>query len=170
VDPKHTPWLVAIGAAFAATWVAILVAISRRAAPQMPVINIWNGGQPGQLPALPAMPELAPLPVVQTANAQTAALAGVSKMATFTLPVREGARVATAATNRHWQARIRNIGPPGSTALLADCPNNLNYPSASIAVPAGDDFEITLAPRGALFAIGDVAGVQLTVMMSELAA
>ncbi len=169
---KPPSWVYAVGAAFAATWTALIVLFIRRSQPAAPAINIWNGQMPAMpvMPALPALPTLPGMPVVQVANKKTANLVGSSRMATYTLPTSEGARVMTAATDRHWQARVRNIGPPGSVARLADSPNNLNYPTMSVAIPAGDDFEITVAPRAGLFAIGDVEGVQLTVMASELSA
>jgi hypothetical protein len=172
-----TPAMLAIGAFVTVTWGVLLWAILRRGGglSNAPPINIWNvnGGGAGALQALPALPALGtgePFPVAQMATKATAAAASPSRMSTFTLPVSEGARVMTAASNRHWKAVLRNIGPPGSTARVADSPNNLNFPSASVSIPAGDELPVIVAPRAALFAIGDVANVQLTVIASEEAA
>jgi hypothetical protein len=50
-------------------------------------------------------------------------------------------------------------------------PTNLSFPSRSAALGAGGPpLDITLRPRDALYAIGNVAGVQLTLVAGEEAA
>lgn len=129
-------------------------------------IHIWN--IPSGLPAAPVMGM--PFPVTQVANAQTAAAARPSKLETYTLSADPSnpSRVATASGDRHWRVQLRNIGPPGSFAVISTDQVGLTFPATTgVMIPAGGFNEIRLKPREVLFAIGNVGGVTLSAASSE---
>lgn len=167
------PSTIAIGVAFAATWVVVLIALFRRTSPTVVnniglpnVLGLPNGGW--QLEGAQPIAPVAPIPVYQAPNPDPNVRGDRgTRLATYTLQTSQGTRVFTAASDRHWIATLRTIGPPGSIAWVADNPNNLNYPSASTQIPVGTPVEIRLNPRQGLFAIGNQAGVTLTVTGNE---
>ena len=111
----------------------------------------------------PQLPE----PVIQATTDETPALYKPSYTSTITLSTTDISRVLNAGSNRHWRAQLRNIGPPGSIAFVSTDSNALSYPSQSASIPAGGMLEFRVRPRDALFALGNVANVQLTIAASE---
>lgn len=171
-DFELKPSTIAIGVAFAITWAALIALLVRRSSSAPMVVN--NIGLPNVL-GLPdgwgapgSAAAAAALPVFQTPNPDPMSRGPQgTRMATYTLQTTQGVRVFTAASDRHWTVTLRNIGPPGSIAWVADSPNALNYPSMSTQIPVGTPVEIRLAPRAGLFAIGSTPGVTLTVTGGE---
>lgn len=163
--------VIGLTAFFTLTWGTLIWMVMQNRARQLaaPVagvapINIWNvtGGA-----ALPA----AATPMAQLAAPQLGSPMREirpSKMNTYSLGIDAGARVMTAGSDRSWQVQLRNIGPAGSIAYVADDANALMYPSMSLAIPAGGFVDVRVGPRGALFARGTVPGVQISVTAGEI--
>lgn len=108
-----------------------------------------------------------PIPVVQMPTIQTALDTKPTMTATVTLSAQSISRVVNGAGKRHWQATLRNLGPPGSYALVASDSSLLAYPSMCAQIPAGQETKMRVRPGDALFAIGNVNGVRLSVVTSE---
>jgi hypothetical protein len=167
--------VIGLTAFFTLTWGTLIWMVMQNRTRQLaapvagaPPINIWNitGGVPEGLPAGAPMAQLA---APQLAGPPMHAREiRPSKMNTYSLGIDAGARVMTAGSDRSWQVQLRNIGPAGSIAYVADDANALMYPSMSLAIPAGGFVDVRVGPRGALFARGTVPGVQLSVTAGEI--
>lgn len=146
--------------------VALLLRDRRKMPPQLTApVNI-NLGLGHLLPH--GTPE--PAQVTQVATQQTASSTRPTRLDTYSLSSdpTSPSRVATAASERHWLVRVHNVGPPGSFAVVDTSFVGMSFPtSQGITIPAGGDHPIRLRPREALFAIGSVPGVILSVSSSE---
>jgi len=124
--------------------------------------------------AVPA-PVVSELPTPESPPMQPRPRYGTS-IRTITLPTITGQAVRVAnATDVAYKVTVRTVSPPGAFAVLSFDASELNTPNLAaipngntLLLPAGQDDEIRLMPRQVLYAKGNVVGVVLSVVASEL--
>ncbi len=129
----------------------------------MPTVGL----KPGVRSIIPQGVPVQPAPVVQAPTSKSNRELKSSKTATYTLSTSTISRVFDAGSQRHWSVEIRNIGPPGSRAWITTDSNLTSFPSAAAFIPAGAFSTFKVRPGDALFGMGDVEGVQVSVISSE---
>lgn len=161
--------LVGLGIACSVAISALLLLLTRRGQQLSGPINIWNVGAGAALPT-PAQAEQLQLgaratqlsPISPPVFARPPAESKLDTYAIGLNPVR-----VMSAGEHYWKVQMRNVGPPGSICYVATDPTALSFSSMSIAIPAGGQSELRVAPRGGLFAVGTVSNIQLSVSASE---
>lgn len=97
-----------------------------------------------------------------------------TRMKSWTLPSTGEPYQIVKANRRPYRVVVRTVGPPGAFAIVSPDPTELAINTNAVPIgdtliiPAGEQNEIRLTPRQALYARGNVPGVCLSVTYTEL--